>query len=269
MKSPTAKMHKRLAFASLLAGIFCAQVPTAWAAPTPNSQLSPGAAAHILEVADPQTTPSAKHSTVAAGQVHIGRVVVTVPQAGDVTQQGPISAMEGSDPSTTFLTRDVDEGTQIAAVVSARRGLSDLRYTLPGTNLEAGPKGTIIVRDGRTNEPLALVEAPWAKDSQGTPLPTRYEIAGSTLTQIVSTTQATRFPVVADPRIRTAWYGYSVDFSYGETTTIAVVAGGCAIMAGAMPPPANMIMSINCGSLALVANEARKQDRCLSIKFNM
>lgn len=48
-------------------------------------------------------------------------------------------------------------------------------------------------------ETIAEIAAPWAVDANGTPLPTRYTVEGSTLVQTVETTTDTAFPVVADP----------------------------------------------------------------------
>lgn len=46
--------------------------------------------------------------------------------------------------------------------------------------------------------PFLAIEKPWAVDAAGKQLPTRYEVQGTTLSQIVDTTGAT-YPVVADP----------------------------------------------------------------------
>lgn len=48
-------------------------------------------------------------------------------------------------------------------------------------------------------EAIAHIAAPWAVDANGSPLPTRYSVEGSTVIQTVETTAATAFPVVADP----------------------------------------------------------------------
>lgn len=46
---------------------------------------------------------------------------------------------------------------------------------------------------------VATIGAAWAVDANGTAVPTRYEIDGTTLTQVVETDAQTAFPVVADP----------------------------------------------------------------------
>ena len=70
----------------------------------------------------------------------------------------------------------------------------------PGDTLES--PGDDVTRPGSVvgvDEAVLLhIPAPWAVDASGAALPTRYEITGDTVTQVVDTRGA-RFPVVADP----------------------------------------------------------------------
>lgn len=52
-----------------------------------------------------------------------------------------------------------------------------------------------------STELIGEVQAPWAVDADGNELKTRFEIDGNTLSQGISTTDSTAFPVVADPSI--------------------------------------------------------------------
>lgn len=52
-----------------------------------------------------------------------------------------------------------------------------------------------------STELIGEVQAPWAVDADGNELETRFEIDGNTLSQEISTTDDTAFPVVADPSI--------------------------------------------------------------------
>lgn len=52
-----------------------------------------------------------------------------------------------------------------------------------------------------STELIGEVQAPWAVDADGNELETRFEIDGNTLSQEISTTDNTAFPVVADPSI--------------------------------------------------------------------
>lgn len=52
-----------------------------------------------------------------------------------------------------------------------------------------------------TERAFGAVAAPWAVDATGQSVPTRYEIEGQALVQVIDFTAATAFPVVADPDI--------------------------------------------------------------------
>ncbi|MFE7196542.1 hypothetical protein [Microbacterium oxydans] len=57
--------------------------------------------------------------------------------------------------------------------------------------------------DDETGEVLGSFAAPWAKDSAGKDVPTRYELNGQTLTQVVDHDSSSTYPVVADPTYTT------------------------------------------------------------------
>lgn len=46
---------------------------------------------------------------------------------------------------------------------------------------------------------VGSVDAPWAFDASGAVVPTRYEVSGSTFTQVVQLSKSLTYPVVADP----------------------------------------------------------------------
>jgi len=60
------------------------------------------------------------------------------------------------------------------------------------------PDGGVLVRDD-SGSVLGTFEPPWATDATGAAVRTRYQVNGSTLTQVIDITGGTRFPVVADP----------------------------------------------------------------------
>lgn len=65
--------------------------------------------------------------------------------------------------------------------------------------------GVRLYNDG--GEMMGAILPAWAVDGAGTSVPTRYEVQGSKLTQIVAhDSQAVEYPVVADPKIYYAWW---------------------------------------------------------------
>ena len=64
-------------------------------------------------------------------------------------------------------------------------------------------------------------DAPWAADAAGVSVPTRYEVRGDTVVQVVDFTQAHAFPVVADPN----WWQLSISAAVGVAVgTAAAIA---------------------------------------------
>lgn len=49
------------------------------------------------------------------------------------------------------------------------------------------------------NEPVTIIDAPWAKDKNGTDINTYYVVKGNEIIQYVDFNESTAFPVVADP----------------------------------------------------------------------
>jgi hypothetical protein len=70
----------------------------------------------------------------------------------------------------------------------------------PGGHMSVGPDGSVTVVDADGN-PVSTVDAPWAYDADGTPIPTHYEIRDGHLVQIVDTVgiENILYPILADP----------------------------------------------------------------------
>lgn len=64
------------------------------------------------------------------------------------------------------------------------------------------PDGSLrlVADDEGTDSPLLVVDAPWALDATGESLPTFYRTVGTSIEQIIDTSEAT-FPVIADPSV--------------------------------------------------------------------
>lgn len=93
--------------------------------------------------------------------------------------------------------------------------------------------GAVLITDA-TGSFVGGVKPAWAKDADGAPVSTQYEIAGNTLTQVVDHSAATAYPVVADPWLgiqlfgqfsRGSWHG---DYTYNALVTPvgSVILGG-------------------------------------------
>ncbi|MDJ0105632.1 hypothetical protein QM646_04405 [Rhodococcus erythropolis] len=74
----------------------------------------------------------------------------------------------------------------------------------PGGHMSVNPDGTVTVFDADGN-PVSTIDAPWAYDANGTPVPTHYEIRDGQLVQVVDTAgiENVLYPILADPEDHT------------------------------------------------------------------
>ncbi|MEI4741772.1 glycohydrolase toxin TNT-related protein [Rhodococcus erythropolis] len=70
----------------------------------------------------------------------------------------------------------------------------------PGGHMSVNPDGTVTVFDADGNL-VSTIDAPWAYDANGTPIPTHYEIRDGQLVQVVDTAgiENILYPILADP----------------------------------------------------------------------
>lgn len=105
-------------------------------------------------------------------------------------------------PATSIAAQPADGGIQALIVLESAAAPTQFPFplTLPtGTTLAQLSDGSIVAAapDGSLVGALA---APWATDANGTSVPTRFQISGNTVTQIVDHNAGTyAYPIVADP----------------------------------------------------------------------
>jgi hypothetical protein len=163
---------------------------------------------------------------------------VVVPDRGRTVHAGGLSI---TYPAAATTSRAINDHTRVFdgrhfAQVGQSLGQDDVRmltvladadaptrydYSFAGHELRELGDGYIGVFDAETGEPVAVIEPAWAKDAHGRAVETRYEIDGSTLTQVVDVDESTAFPVVADPSVSSHWWGWQIRFSRAETGRIA------------------------------------------------
>lgn len=240
----------------------------------PGGRRHQAEAVRLVERADPGTRSSGR-AKASGSIVSGGGVEVTLTERGDEKTVGDQVVTNGQ--GVDYVARVVDGGLQVAAVVrDARRSVQ--RYRFLGRYLEIAASGLVIVRaGGPTGEPVGLIEPAWAKDANGGRVPTRYSVAGDTLTQTTDITRGTALPVVADPRVRLAWYGGSVDFSRAETKAISRAGSACAVILGFANTIAGQLgvapavivgaLTAGCGAAGVLADVATDSGKCLSVKI--
>ncbi len=166
--------------------------------------------------------------------------------------------------------RGAADGFQVAKVMQSSQEATPLSIDFPGQHLEALPNGSVLIRQGdETGEPIGTIDPAWAKDANGADVATSFTVNGSTLTQSISPDESTTYPLVADPRVRQAWYGWSIDFSKSETAQMAKGTDYCVAVSAVAPVPSAVrkVLQAACGTLWLWAHSATDSGKCISVKI--
>jgi hypothetical protein len=207
-----------------------------------------------------------------------GSAGVALPERGDTVRAGDLtisypraaSSSRALDAHTrVFDGRHFDQVVQstgpddvrLLTVLTDRSAPTTYDYSFAGHELHALDDGSVAVLDEQTGEPVALIEPAWAKDADGAPVATRYEINGSTLTQVVDVADDTAFPVVADPSVKWHWWGIDILLSKTETLAMASSLGGCAAILSKVP-----YLGTSCRVLTVWAASGVTYHKCLALK---
>jgi hypothetical protein len=160
-----------------------------------------------------------------------------------------VTSFDHGDGSTTATIAKADGSLQLVSVIQGASSPTEWSYSLqaPGLRLELGDDGSVTGFNG-DDHPVMTIAPAWAVDATGAEVPTRYEVDGTTITQIVDhTRQKVVYPVVADPRISWFWWGIGIKFSHSETRQIASSTSDAAALATLCGIIANAPGAVVCG----------------------
>lgn len=127
-------------------------------------------------------------------------------------------------PDAAISTFATDSGSQSIIKIESASAATQYRFPL---EIPAGATAKIL-QDGsvefssQDGSVLGSIQVPWAHDANGASVPTSFSLEGTTLVQRVAHTEATAFPVVADPS--TVW-GWAVCVATVGTTILPWGAG--------------------------------------------
>ncbi|MGL4339305.1 MAG: DUF2599 domain-containing protein [Rhodoglobus sp.] len=128
-------------------------------------------------------------------------------QNAETITDGIVSFDNGNGSITAPVVKE-DGSVQINTIIKVVSAPTRYSYEIDvpaGGRLESLEGGTIAVVDS-SGEFIAGVAAAWARDARGKDIPTRFEIDGTTLTQIVDHQSVdVSYPVTADP-----WMGFDL-----------------------------------------------------------
>ncbi|MFI6407826.1 hypothetical protein [Streptomyces sp. NPDC050548] len=183
----------------------------------------------------------------------------------DFSASGVATAPAGLT-DTDIGIQSVSDGARLLSVANSAAAAHRMTYTL---SLPAGAQlvpATASLDDESDNDPdftpttyvivrndqvIGDIEAPWAKDADGTPVPTSYSVSGDQLIQTVDFTSANAFPVVADPKVSFGWWIYT-RWSRDEVKRVALkIGGGAAVVTAVCDLIPNHHVSLICKAVAL------------------
>lgn len=166
-------------------------------------------------------------------------ISVSLPNAykakhGKTVANGTV-AYEGVNGSANAIQANDDGSVRMLTVIDNPNAPTkyDYQLALPqGARLQLEQDGSVTIRKTtapNTEETLAVIDNPWAKDANGRAIQTHYTVHSSTLTQhIKHRVKGVVYPVTGDPRISRSWHGVTFYLSRNETNYFAT-AGGVAL----------------------------------------
>ncbi|MEU3945958.1 hypothetical protein [Streptomyces sp. NPDC029526] len=203
------------------------------------------------------TAPATANGPVEVGGTDGDRLTLRLAGAKDVNgvKAGSGTVVyPGAAPSVDLAVQPTVEGS-VRTLVTLKDSAAPTRHRfeldLPdGASLRPDDDGGFdIVEQGEDGEETVAgsVAAPWAKDAQGRPVPTRYTAEGHTLVQDIDTNENTAFPVVADPKVTFGW-GVYINM-WGHELGAAALAVGFGVEVGLayICGKAKLILGTACG----------------------
>jgi hypothetical protein len=219
----------------------------------PSDHISMGAGAESISIELPFA------STAASAKVEKAGVVSYDNRNGSATV--PVVEADGT----------LRLNTVIATPAAPKRYSYGIRVPR-GESLRLTATGAAIVGDD-AGHISAVIAAPWAKDSNGARVPTRFEVHGTMLVQVVDFTAKNAFPVVADPAVSWLWWGRTVKYTTSETKQVASFAGTAQMFSylcliGGLPGAAcTTVVNLGFQIVKNAAANALRAGRCLQINI--
>ncbi len=257
------------------------QQVTGTAGIAPSTQAAAGATASAT-VSAPGGTVTVTAPATAGGRVAVTApdgtaVTLTLPAASDAagtTSAAGTTVYPGAGADTDLAVQATDDGGARALVTLNNAGAStEQRFDL------GLPQGASLVPDGKggydivqalgngASATMGHIDAPWAKDANGNPVPTNYHLDGTTLVQSIETGKDTAYPVVADPKWTWGWITGTVYFNKHDTGHVATNAAFVAVLFAAAPPPFDAYGILNSANISRVAGNAQTDNKCVEIKI--
>ena len=140
-------------------------------------------------------------------------VSVSLPTSDpSATRVGGTVVYDGQTDASDLAVQAIPDG--VRALVSINDASAPRQYAFPISGdvarIDQQPDGGLRLFDSTGNQ-LGTIDAPWALDANGNPVPTHFELHGTTVVQVVDFTSRTALPVTADPSVHLHWTTFTVE----------------------------------------------------------
>jgi hypothetical protein len=137
-------------------------------------------------------------------------MTLSMPTSGSTAlmSDGISRSYDGATDSSNVVVQPLGDAARALVVLDSATAPERYDFTLGGEvaslevdepDPESGDPGGGVTAYNAQGDIIGLVDAPWAVDANGWPLPTWYETNGTTMTQVIIHDADTNYPVVADP----------------------------------------------------------------------
>jgi len=192
---------------------------------------------------------------------------------GKRAKNGTIVYSSTSDSGADVAVQVLSDGSvRLQTVTRSSKGALKFTYTFGDAKPQLQTDGSVALvktsGDGSVlvEQAVATIAPAWARDAEGRPVATHYEVRGNgQLVQVISPDKNTAYPIVADPQVSYAWYGIHVYFNRSETNQVGYGASLVGIAGAAIPSPYTRVIGIISGGYAATANYYAAQGKCLEI----
>lgn len=196
-------------------------------------------------------------------------------------EAGHVEVAETTTDAVTYSSQDSNDDVvvrsnsagdlRVITTVTSPESPHEFSYEVQSDySVEVADDGTLLVyrfgevrpSDGLERVDIFTVAEPWALDANGSPVDTKYEVEGNTITQVVRPSASTTYPIVADPTWE--WYdaAYGAGWNKAETQKLGTYSAAstlCAFVPGAL----KAVCSVGAASWIINTNRAVDRGGCV------
>jgi hypothetical protein len=137
----------------------------------------------------------------AADGIGVGDLTMGLPANGAGVDTPNGTVFDGAAADTAVVTQATDDGARALVYIADADAPERYRFPIEGAgSLVLTADGGVAVINADPSKPDGQIAPPWAQDANGTPVPTHYEIDGTTLIQVVEHRSGDyAYGITADP----------------------------------------------------------------------